>query len=109
MRVTEEVSATAADDHRLRTQRVEKRLRARGRTAVVSGFQDAERRSRDVRQERSLGCGADVAGQHDRYVAVSDLEYQRIVVADTLTLPIGRGRMPGAQGDQPVAQQVAGL
>ena len=73
----------------------------------MSGLQDADGHIGDLRQERSLDRGADIARQHKRHVAVSDLEHERVVVADTLTLPVGRGRMPDADGDGPVAQQVA--
>ncbi len=41
-----------------------------------------------------LGFAADVARQDDRYVAPDDLEHDRVVVADVLTLPVGEGRMP---------------
>ena len=47
----------------------------------------------ELRHDRALDVGADVAGQQHRDVAVDDLQHDRVVVADTRALPVGRRRM----------------
>src|SRR5262245_65770335 len=97
--MAEPVIPSAAYEGDRRRQRVQKDVRARRCAAVVRRLQHAERRRWDAGDQLALDIATNVAWQHDRDVAVTQLEHDRVIVPDLTTLPVGLGWIPDLEGD----------
>ena len=60
-------------------------------------------------RKETLHRGADIARQHDRHSAVANLQDDRVVVADLLTFPVGKGRVSHVHLCAPETKTVAAL
>jgi hypothetical protein len=73
-RMAELVSSPATDHGNLRLPGIEQLLTGGCSASVVRHLEDPDTRGCEVRQDRALDLGADVAGQQERHVPVPDFQ-----------------------------------